>query len=209
LNSEVTACLEEAIPDWRAGKLERHQFWVQNMLADPCLDCKLSQTRTNLVLYRGNPEARLMGIGEAPGKKEDLTGQVFVGQAGELGDRMFAYMGLDPDRQVYLANIVKCRPPGNRDPEPDEVEACLPYLLGQIKLVQPQMLMIMGKVAAVSLGLIPRNEPLTPYLGKWVEFQNIPTMIVYHPAFLLRNKLKRHDQALYLDRIVAYMQQQW
>lgn len=179
------------------------------MLAPPlCTDCKLHQSRKNIVLFRGSPSARLMFIGEGPGMNEDLTGKPFVGDAGQLLDRMLIYMSLTEDN-IYICNVVKCRPPGNRDPEPDEVEACLPYLQAQVELVQPELFVVMGKVAAVALGLLEKKDPLKKILGQWLTLYGRPALVIYHPAFLLRNAAKKHDQAVYLDMIVSHLQEQW
>jgi|WetSurMetagenome_2_1015567.scaffolds.fasta_scaffold97127_2 uracil-DNA glycosylase len=183
--------------------------WVQAMKDQPCVNCKLSRGRKNIVLFRGNPEARLMAIGEAPGREEDLTGSAFVGQAGQLGDRMFKYIDIDTNCDLYLCNVVKCRPPSNRDPEPEEIEACAPYLNAQIAMIKPRAIVVLGKVAAVSLGLIQKKHTLKTIIGQWLDYKNIPTIVIYHPAFLLRNASMKRQQALLLDKIKAHMQQEW
>jgi uracil-DNA glycosylase family 4 len=192
-------------------KQQKHDNWVQVMHADPCVKCGLHRTRRNIVLYRGNPYANLMGIGEAPGGEEDIRGFAFVGQAGQSLDKMLKYMDIDPpDQGVYLCNVLKCRPPGNRNPEPDEVEMCMPYLYAQIELVQPKIIMVIGKVAAVALGFLENyNKPLKPVLDTWLEYRGIPTAVIYHPAYLLRNASKKREQAKYLRTIADRLHKQW
>lgn len=179
------------------------------MLSDPCRECGLHAGRNNLVLYRGSPSARLMFIGEAPGRQEDLAGRPFVGDAGRLLDRMLAYLQLDPASQVYVCNVLKCRPPGNRDPLPEEVQACLPYLHAQIDLVRPELFVVLGRVAAAALGLLPRRAPLREVLGRWLEFRSRPAMVVYHPAYLLRNPTDKFRQAAFLDEIKGRLKGLW
>jgi DNA polymerase len=149
-----------------------------------CLLCGLSKTRTHFVYGNGNPNAKLMVIGEGPGEEEDKTGDVFVGKAGQLLTKMLKAIELERE-DVYIANIVKCRPPENRNPNPDEINTCLPYLLEQINLIQPKILLLLGKVAAVALFHI--DQPLTNYRKKTLNFQGIKTYISYHPSALLRN----------------------
>lgn len=179
------------------------------MRAVPCRDCGLHATRTNLVLYRGNPLARIMLLGEAPGQQEDLTGQPFVGQAGKLLDRMLAYINLNPEQDVYITNILRCRPPQNRNPLLEEMEACLPYLQAQIDLVQPEVFVILGKVAAVALGLLPDKAPLKEVLGQWLHYQNRPAIVLYHPAYLLRNPYDKLRQAELLEMVATHLHNHW
>ncbi len=154
-----------------------------------CTRCRLSTGRTRTVFGTGDPAARLMLIGEGPGAEEDRQGLPFVGAAGELLNRIIQAIELNRD-QVYIANVVKCRPPGNRDPQPDEVAACRGYLERQIALVQPEVLVALGRVAAQTL--LSNDLPIGQMRGRWFEVLGIPTMVTYHPAALLRNPgLKR------------------
>lgn len=150
-----------------------------------CRRCKLYRGRKNLVFGEGDPRARLVFVGEGPGRQEDLAGRPFVGEAGKLLTRIIE-SGMGVRREdVYICNIVKCRPPGNRDPEEDEVERCLPFLKQQIRIIRPRVICSLGRVAARSL-LGPEFK-ITRDRGKWREFMNIPLMPTYHPAYLLRN----------------------
>jgi uracil-DNA glycosylase family 4 len=148
-----------------------------------CQRCELHKGRTQTVFARGNPDARLVFIGEGPGQEEDRTGQPFVGPAGQLLDKMIAAMGQQRD-DVYICNIVKCRPPGNRTPLPSEGGACSPYLLGQLDAVAPQVIVALGRCAAENLGLVGGGGS---WRGRWGAFRGIPVMPTYHPAFLLRS----------------------
>ncbi|HRC84848.1 MAG TPA: uracil-DNA glycosylase [Thermoanaerobaculia bacterium] len=154
-----------------------------------CKACRLAETRKKVVFGTGDPHARLMFVGEGPGGEEDLQGLPFVGPAGQLLNRMIQAMGHERS-QVYIANIVKCRPPGNRDPQPDEVAACKGFLDGQIAAVGPRVLVALGRVAAQVL--LGNETPIGRLRGNWYQYQGIPMMVTYHPAALLRNEaLKR------------------
>lgn len=149
-----------------------------------CQNCPLGATRKNFVYGEGNPNARAMLIGEAPGAEEDRTGHPFVGEAGKLLDKMLA--AIDLSRQdIYICNILKCRPPNNRDPESAEREACLPYLLEQIQIIQPQLILMLGRVAAQTL--LESRLTLEKLRQTVHSFQGIPSYVTYHPAALLRN----------------------
>jgi len=157
-----------------------------------CTRCKLCKTRTNTVFGVGCQSAPLMVIGEGPGADEDAQGEPFVGRAGKLLDEMLRAIGRSrretaPDKAVYIANVVKCRPPGNRDPEADEVEACRPYLDQQIRLVQPKLIVALGRIAAQRL--LSTDAPLSKLRGPLYEYgsAHTPVLITYHPAYLLRS----------------------
>ncbi|MCD4817666.1 MAG: uracil-DNA glycosylase [Candidatus Cloacimonetes bacterium] len=149
-----------------------------------CSKCKLSTSRNHFVYGNGNPNADMMLIGEGPGADEDKTGNVFVGKAGQLLTKMLKAINIERD-EVYISNIIKCRPPGNRNPHNDEVEACLPYLLEQIEIISPKLILLLGRVAAISLFHI--DQTLKNYRQKPLYFQGIKTYITYHPSALLRN----------------------
>lgn len=154
-----------------------------------CTRCRLAEGRTKVVFGSGNPAAELMFVGEGPGAEEDRQGLPFVGAAGELLTRIIQAIEMTRD-EVYIANVVKCRPPGNRDPQPEEVAACRGYLEKQIALVRPRILVALGKVAAQTL--LGDDSPIGRLRGQWFKVQGIPTMVTYHPAALLRNPaLKR------------------
>lgn len=150
-----------------------------------CQRCKLASGRTHLVFGVGNPQAGLMFIGEGPGRDEDLQGEPFVGRAGQLlTDIITKGMGLKRD-DVYIANVVKCRPPDNRNPEPDEVASCEPFLKKQIELVRPQIIVALGKFAVQTL--LRSKAPITKLRGQWHNYHGIKLMPTFHPAYLLRN----------------------
>lgn len=150
-----------------------------------CTACKLSATRTQGVLGVGDCNADWLVIGEAPGADEDAQGEPFVGQAGKLLDAMLASIGLARGDNVYITNVVKSRPPGNRNPEPDEIAACMPYLLAQIELVRPKLILALGRVAAQSL--LDTDEAIGRLRGQVHRFRDVPLVVTYHPAYLLRN----------------------
>jgi uracil-DNA glycosylase family 4 len=148
-----------------------------------CRKCSLHQTRTNTVPGQGHSKPELMFVGEAPGADEDEQGLAFVGRAGQLLTKMIQAMGLQRD-EVFIANILKCRPPDNRPPLPEEMETCLPYLKEQIRLLKPKVIVALGATAVRGLvGL----EGISKLRGKWVKFEGIDLMPTYHPAYLLRN----------------------
>lgn len=149
-----------------------------------CQKCPLGATRRHFVYGEGNPDARAMLIGEAPGAEEDRTGHPFVGEAGKLLDKMLAAIDLRRE-DIYICNILKCRPPNNRDPESAEREACLPYLLEQIQVIQPQLILMLGRVAAQTL--LQSRLTLEKLRAEVHVFQGIPSYVTYHPAALLRN----------------------
>ena len=161
------------------------QSWEK--LADAvahCTACKLHTTRTQGVLGVGDRNADWLIIGEAPGADEDAQGEPFVGQAGKLLDAMLASIGLVRGDNVYITNVLKSRPPGNRNPEPDEVAACRPYLLAQIELIRPKIILALGRFAAHSL--LDTDAPLGQLRGQVHQFQGVPLVVTYHPAYLLR-----------------------
>jgi DNA polymerase len=150
-----------------------------------CRRCKLWSGRTHLVFGVGNPRAKVMFVGEGPGRDEDLKGEPFVGRAGQLlTDIITKGMGLRRE-DVYIANVVKCRPPGNRDPEPDEVESCEPFLKKQVDLVRPKIIVALGRFAVQCL--LRSKQPITRLRGQWHEYEGIRLMPTFHPAYLLRN----------------------
>jgi len=150
-----------------------------------CQRCELGQHRTQAVVERGNPQANLMVVGEGPGQQEDETGLPFVGKAGQLLDKILASVRLDPERDTYICNIVKCRPPENRKPTAPETEACKPYLLEQIRLVDPQIILFTGGTSLQAVTGTKRG--ITKVRGQWIEWEGRLTMPIFHPAYLLRN----------------------
>jgi len=157
--------------------------------AEACTRCRLAQGRQKVVFGAGNPAADLMLIGEAPGAEEDRQGLPFVGAAGELLTKIIGAIEMRRE-DIYIANILKCRPPGNRDPQPDEVAACRGHLERQIELIQPKVIVALGRIAAQAL--LGNDSPIGQMRGQWYRVRGIPTMVTYHPAALLRNQgLKR------------------
>jgi DNA polymerase len=159
--------------------------WAQLEAAvSNCTSCKLCERRTNTVFGVGDREAEWMLIGEAPGEQEDKQGEPFVGQAGKLLDSMLRSIGLSREKGVFIANVLKCRPPGNRDPEPDEAAMCDPYLKRQIALVKPRIIVVLGRIAAQNL--LQTQTPVGKLRGKVHEVEGVPVVVTYHPAYLLR-----------------------
>ncbi len=163
-----------------------------------CEKCPLHETRTNCVFGVGNKNADLMFVGEAPGEQEDLSGTPFVGRAGQLLDK-FLY-AVDIDREdVYIANILKCRPPKNRDPLPAEEDACIDYLRAQVKLIKPKIIVCLGRIAAMRL--IDPNYKITKEHGIWVKKGNFLMTAVYHPALLLRDPRRKEEMLTDMKKI--------
>ncbi|MGC8503556.1 MAG: uracil-DNA glycosylase [Acidithiobacillus sp.] len=154
-----------------------------------CQDCPLGATRQHAVFGAGNPQGRWLFVGEAPGAEEDRRGEAFVGRAGQLLDAMLKAMGLERSRDVYIANVLKCRPPNNRDPLGPEVRECLPYLHRQIALIRPQVIVALGRFA--TQGLLQVDTPLNKLRGTVQHYGEIPVVITYHPAYLLRNPIDK------------------
>ena len=155
-----------------------------------CQKCELCKSRTNLVFGVGNPQADLMFVGEAPGEQEDLSGVPFVGRAGQLLDK-FLY-AVDIERKdVYIANILKCRPPKNRDPLPEEEDACIEYLRQQVKIIRPKIIVCLGRIAAMRL--IKPDFKITQEHGQWFQKGDYLMTAVFHPAALLRDPRKKED----------------
>jgi len=150
-----------------------------------CTQCHLAQTRKNFVFGAGNADAPVMVIGEAPGHEEDEQGLPFVGAAGQLLTSMLAAIKLDRNRDVFIGNVLKCRPPGNRNPEASEVVTCLPLLRKQVEIIAPKAILLLGRIAAH--GLLDINDSIAKMRGKVFSYQGISTMVIYHPAALLRN----------------------
>ncbi len=162
-------------PDWQTLKTR-----VKN-----CTDCKLRAGCTQTVFGVGDEQAEWLLVGEAPGAEEDRLGEPFVGQAGRLLDNMLAAIGLGRGKNVYIANVLKCRPPGNRNPEPDEVAKCSPHLLKQIALIQPKLIVAMGRFAAQTL--LATDATIASLRGRVHRYAGVPLIVTYHPAYLLRN----------------------
>lgn len=161
-----------------------------------CTKCGLHQYRTHTVYGEGDPMARIMFIGEGPGENEDLQGRPFVGRAGQLLDKMIQGMGLSRD-QVYIANVVKCRPPENRQPAPDEAYTCMPYLMTQIETVRPQAIVTLGLTATKFL--LQKNLSMSKMRGQWHDWRGLKVMPTYHPAYVLRDYSPQTRAAVWSD----------
>jgi DNA polymerase len=161
-----------------------------------CRKCSLAEQRTNIVIDRGNPESKVMLIGEAPGQQEDLQGRAFVGRAGQLLDEIMKAVELNTEKDMLIANVVKCRPPNNRPPHAEEARMCLPYLKKQVHLVNPDAILLLGAVAARFVFPEKKSISMAEESGKFFQspdFPGIDFMILYHPAFLLRDPRRKKD----------------
>ena len=161
-----------------------------------CQRCELGATRTHAVVGRGNLKAPIMIIGEGPGQNKDETGLPFVGKAGQLLEKILAAVKLDTEKDIYICNIVKCRPPGNRVPTPEEISACKPYLLEQIRLVDPKIILLTGATAVK--GLTGDKRGITKIRGTWMEWDGRLCMPILHPAYLLRNASREQGSPKWL-----------
>ena len=184
--AKAEAATEAELPlDGRAAQILRMDWPQLKDSVAGCVACPLHKGRTKTVFGVGDEHASWLFVGEGPGAEEDLRGEPFVGQAGKLLDNMLAAIHLKRGKDVYIANIVKCRPPGNRAPEPLEAAQCEPYLQRQIELIEPKLIVALGKVAAVNL--LRREASIASLRGKLHDYRGIPLIVTYHPAYLLRN----------------------
>ncbi len=167
-----------------------------------CKKCKLCQGRQNIVFGVGNKKAKVMFIGEGPGADEDKQGEPFVGRAGKLMNLAFQTVGIKRE-EVYIGNIVKCRPPNNRDPEEDEVRECINYLRNQVKLIEPQVIVLLGRIALQNI--LGKELKITTSRGKWIEKKGIQYMPTWHPAALLRDETKKVDFINDLQKVVDFL----
>lgn len=161
-----------------------------------CQRCELAQSRTHAVIGRGNPKAPIMIIGEGPGQSEDEQGLPFVGKSGQLLEKILESVHLRAADDVYICNVVKCRPPGNRTPTPQEADACKPYLLEQIRIVNPKIILLTGATAV--RGLTGDKRGITKIRGQWLEWQGYLCMPIFHPAYLLRNPSREPNSPKWL-----------
>ena len=169
-----------------------------------CVKCGLHKTRTQTVFGVGDENADWMLIGEAPGAEEDRLGDPFVGQAGKLLDNMLAAIGLSRRKNVYIANVLKCRPPGNRNPTPEEVAQCSPHLLQQIELIKPKLILAMGRFAAQTL--LETGASIASLRGRLHRYAGVPLIVTYHPAYLLRtleDKAKAWEDLVFAKKTMA------
>ncbi|MFL6245682.1 MAG: uracil-DNA glycosylase [Thermoanaerobaculia bacterium] len=185
----------ETFPETGTDTLDALRLETHN-----CNACRLAGTRTNVVFGVGDPNADLMFIGEAPGHDEDLRGEPFVGRAGQLLTDIIKAMKLSRE-QVYIANVIKCRPPENRNPEPDEVEQCRPFLRRQIALIQPKVIVTLGKFGLQAL--TNRAYSISAVRGQWLDYEGIKLMPTFHPAYLLRTPSAKKDVWADMKKVMA------
>jgi len=202
--------LELAVGRWPLAEGEtttaNGQQPTANLLGDlekialACEKCRLAKTRTQVVYGVGSPNADLMFIGEAPGRDEDIQGKPFVGRAGQLLTDIVKAMKLTRD-DVYIANVIKCRPPENRNPEPDELEACRPWIRRQIEIIQPKVIVTLGRFALQSL--TEKSYAISSVRGQWLDYDGIKVMPTYHPAYLLRNPAAKKEVWSDMKKVMA------
>ncbi|MEO8303495.1 MAG: uracil-DNA glycosylase [Betaproteobacteria bacterium] len=172
-------------PEARVARIEVLEWRDFAVHVDACTACGLAHSRKKTVPGVGDARADWLFVGEAPGSEEDLRGEPFVGQAGKLLDNMLAALGMKRGQNVYIANVLKCRPPNNRTPEPREVDACRPYLDRQIALIRPKLIVALGRSAAATL--LGVDATIASLRGRVHRYRNVPLVVTYHPAYLLRN----------------------
>jgi DNA polymerase len=189
-------------PIWKLRKKPSSDGWIPlKAEVKGCTACGLEKTRTQTVFGVGDENADWMLIGEAPGAEEDRLGDPFVGQAGKLLDNMLAAIDLKRGANVYIANVLKCRPPGNRNPEPNEVAKCTPFLLRQISLIRPKLILAMGRFAAQTL--LETDASIASLRGRLHKYAGVPLIVTYHPAYLLRtlpDKAKAWEDLVFARR---------
>ncbi len=198
INTDIIDTPDEAVGLAQYESLEEH-----NQDICKCQLCPLGKTRTNFVYGVGNPKADLMFVGEAPGRDEDEQGEPFVGRAGKLLNDIIKAMKLKRE-DIYIANILKCRPPSNRDPQPDEMEKCFPYLKEQIRLIKPKIICALGRIGAQAL--LDTKTPLGKLRKQWHRFEGIPMLVTYHPAALLRFQKYKKDTWEDMQLIMAELE---
>jgi uracil-DNA glycosylase len=196
------APLAEKKPETENGERQTDDALLAELerVALACEKCRLAKTRTQVVYGVGNPNADLMFVGEAPGRDEDIQGKPFVGRAGQLLTDIIKAMKLTRD-DVYIANVIKCRPPENRNPEPDELEACRPWIRRQIELIKPKVIVTLGRFALQSL--TEKGYGISSVRGQWLDYNGIKVMPTYHPAYLLRNPAAKKDVWADMKKVMA------
>lgn len=187
-DERVDAVQQECVPAGESHAPEKLET-IRNEMGD-CRRCSLGDNRTNLVFGVGNPDARLVFVGEAPGREEDIQGEPFVGEAGRLLTKIIEAMGFSR-KDVYICNVIKCRPPGNRNPSPEEVESCHPFMLRQIQAISPEVIVALGTFAAQTL--LRTREPISRLRGRFHDYHGIQLMPTFHPAYLLRNPAMKRE----------------
>ena len=176
--------------------VNQNKFQILQKECSTCVKCSLSSTRNNVVFGRGNPHSKLFVIGEGPGQQEDEQGLAFVGRAGKMLDSAFQSVGIDTNKDCYISNIVKCRPPNNRKPLANEVKECMPWLNEQIELIKPKVIVLAGSTAVQSY--LDIDEPISKLRGEWIIRNDIKYMPIFHPSYLLRNPSKEKGKPKWL-----------
>jgi DNA polymerase len=203
LESKLASAASDIVDD-RAARIRRMEWPELKSAVAGCEACSLCKTRTTTVFGVGDERADWLLVGEAPGAEEDARGEPFVGQAGRLLDNMLAAIGLKRGENVYICNVLKCRPPGNRNPEPFEVAQCSPHLLRQLELIRPKLILAMGRFAVQTL--LETDESIARLRGRLHRYQGVPLIVTYHPAYLLRNlpdKAKAWEDLCFARRTIA------
>jgi uracil-DNA glycosylase family 4 len=198
-DTQLNAILKSASYDEFAGKLRSYD----------CRRCRLCQSRTKIVVDRGNPVTPIMIISERPGDNEDMQGKAFVGRAGELLDKMVAAISLDSNKDLLITNVVKCKPETDRSPLKDEIEACAPFLEKQIELVKPRVIILLGAVALKCIDPERSDVKMEEETGQFMQLPRFPGilfMVLYHPAFLLRDPRKKPVSWEHLKRLRAFLE---
>jgi DNA polymerase len=194
----LSALLKMGIRQYVSGRQEEGSLRRLRARAAACTRCELCRTRRSVVFGEGDEQARLVFVGEAPGEEEDLQGRPFVGRAGKLLDQMIERIGLSRE-DVFICNVLKCRPPHNRDPEPHEVEACKGYLLAQLDLIRPEIICTLGRHAYNAL--LGVDERITRIRGRLTEYKGTTLLPTYHPSFLLRNQGAMKDAYADMEKL--------
>jgi len=200
----LTGSVKLDLADERAGRILRMDWPELKAAVAACEACGLRKTCTQTVFGVGDEQADWLLVGEAPGAEEDARGEPFVGQAGRLLDNMLAAIGLSRGDNVYICNVLKCRPPGNRNPEPYEVAQCSPHLLRQLELIKPKLILAMGRFAVQTL--LGTESSIASLRGRLHRYQGVPLIVTYHPAYLLRNlpdKAKAWEDLCFARRAIA------
>lgn len=198
---------EPATNDVLAAKT--YEEFRRQLIASHCAKCaELCEGRTNIVVDRGNPKASIVAIGEAPGENEDLQGKAFVGRAGQLLDKIMTSVGLDTNKDMLIINVVKCRPPDNRAPKPQEAMNCFPYLKWQLDFVKPKVVLLLGATAAKHLMPGKADVAMKDRVGQFFDLPDYPGVkfqLLYHPAFLLRDPRKKTDMWAHMKILRDYL----
>ncbi len=198
--SEKTMCIVNNL-DRNLSSAPDDLRGLRNLIGD-CQRCKLCKERTNIVFGTGDPDAKLVFVGEGPGYDEDQKGEPFVGKAGQLLTKIIEAMNLTREK-IYICNIIKCRPPGNRNPAPDEIKACFPFLERQLDAIRPDFICALGTFAAQTL--LDSDEPISKMRGRFYDYRGMKVMPTYHPAYLLRNPEKKRDVWEDMKKLVSLM----